>query len=327
MAEEAEKRGISTQIKTITPALTVETDKIPENTLVGFCYPTHGFSAPPVVLDFCLRFPKIKRRFFVVNTRAGMKMAKIFTPGISGLAQLLPALLLRLKGMRPMAFQPMDLPSNWISVHPGLRQKVVESIFRRCERKTRSFAQKILDGKSNWKGLHSLPLDIAVSPIALLYLFFGRFFLAKSFVADFSCNGCGLCIKQCPVNAIEWKDNRPFWTRKCESCMHCMNHCPKRSIQTPHAFVIPLWWVVMFVVPVSIARWVSHPGDFISRHFDLFIWLILFVTAFPIIFWSYRILHFLMRYRWFNYLVAYTSLTRFRFWRRYRAPGKAFRHS
>lgn len=44
-------------------------------------------------------------------------------PGLSGLALILPALMLRLKGYRIKGLRPLDLPSNWISLHPGLRGK------------------------------------------------------------------------------------------------------------------------------------------------------------------------------------------------------------
>jgi len=319
MEETAQKRQVATEILQITPSLQIHTEDIPTNSLIGFCYPTHGFNAPPIVVDFCLRFPKVRRNFFILNTRAGMKLYRLFTPGMTGLAQLFPALILRLKGMKLVGLQPMDLPSNWISIHPGLRQKVVTSIFDRCKRKTKLFAERTLSGVKTWKGLLSLPIDLLVSPISILYFFFGRFFLAKSFVADYNCNSCGLCVKQCPVKAIVWKENRPFWTRKCESCMHCMNLCPKRAIQTPHAFVVLIWWLVLSLIPVTLVHIFSTPGDFISEHFSLFVWIFILLTAFPIVVFSYRILHFLMRYSFINRLVSFTSLTKFRFWRRYNA--------
>lgn len=318
--ETALSKQIETQIIQITPSLQINIGDILENALIGFCYPTHGFNAPPIVVDFCLRFPKLNNNFFLLNTRAGMKLYKFFTPGISGLAQLLPAFILQTKGMKLVGLQPLDLPSNWISIHPGLRWKVVTSIFERCKRKTGYFAERTLSGSKTWKGLLSLPIDLLVSPISILYFFFGRFFLAKSFVADYNCNSCGLCIKQCPVKAIVWKENRPFWTRKCESCMHCMNLCPKRAIQTPHVFLVLIWWLVLSFIPVTLVHLFSTPGDFISNHFSLFSWLFMFVTAFPAMIFSYRILHFMMRFRWFAILISYTSLTKFRFWRRYKAP-------
>jgi len=320
IAEISEMRNIPVEIKKITPSFKVEEQSFQQNTLIGFCYPTHGFNAPPVVIDFILRFPKSQNRIFLLNTRAGMKISKLFTPGLSGLALLFPALVLLLKGYQIVGLQPMDLPSNWISIHPGLRQKVVDSIFRRCEKITKTFADKILSGKKVYKGLISLPIDLLISPISAAYYFLGRFALAKTFVADNSCNSCSLCEKECPVNAIIMKSNRPFWTRKCESCMHCMNRCPHRSIQTPHLFVTVIWWLVFFVIPLFIMKELLQLNPDDARFYNLIFDVVTIITGFPIIFFSYRILHFLMKYRIFNILIEYTSLTRFKFWRRYFAP-------
>jgi len=320
IAEISVTKNIQVEIKKITPSLQVDNKKFTENTLIGFCYPTHGFNAPPVVIDFLVRFPKSQNRVFLLNTRAGMKLSKLFTPGMSGLAQLFPALILKLKGYRIIGLQPMDLPSNWISVHPGLRQKVVDSIFQRCERISKRFAEKILSGKKVFKGLISFPIDLLISPISLAYYLLGRFALAKTFVAGNSCNGCSLCEKECPVHAILMKNSRPFWTRKCESCMHCMNSCPRQTIQTPHLFVAGIWWLVFFIFPLFILKELLNlnPGE--ARFYNLIFDVVTIVTGFPIIFFSYYILHFLMKYRFFNILIEYTSLTRFKFWRRYFAP-------
>lgn len=322
IAETAVQKNIQVEIIKITPSLKIEISSISENILIGFCYPTHGFNAPPVVINFLLRFPKMKNRVFILNTRAGMKLYKLFLPGLSGLAQLFPALILLLKGLRISGLQPMDLPSNWISIHPGLRQKVVASIFTRCERITKRFANKILSGEKKYKGLLSLPIDLLISPISVAYYFFGRFALSKTFIADSNCNNCGICEKECLVQAIKMKNARPFWTHKCESCMHCMNSCPKNAIQTPHLFMVVLWWLVFSVLPLLAIKELVKTSSFFSEYYHIVFDAIIVITGFPILFYSYRILHYLMKFRFFNSLIRYTSLTKYRFWRRYFAPKK-----
>ncbi len=322
IAEVFSTRQIPAKIVKITPSLQIDAAELSKKTLVGFCYPTHGFNAPPVVINFLLRFPKSNLPVILLNTRAGMKLSKLFLPGLSGLAQLLPALILKLKGYKIYGWQPMDLPSNWISIHPGLRPKVVDSIFHRCERKTKNFAGKMLSGKKVRKGLISLPIDLAISPVSIGYYFFGRFALSKTFVAGTLCDGCSLCAKQCPVQAIQMKNARPFWTQKCESCMHCMNICPKKTIQTPHLFVVIIWWLVFSVIPVFILLKIAPSEDFVQNNLNLFLWLFILITGLPVVFFSYRILHFVLRFQIFNKIITYTSLTRLPFWRRYFAPRK-----
>lgn len=328
IADEAQKRELKTLLINIDhlsdPAQFFDDDN---KTLVGFCAPTHGFNFPPVMLSFLWNFPKQRGNdVFIINTRAGMKISKLFVPGLGGLAQYFAALLLWLKGYKIKGMQPMDLPSNWISLHPGLRQKVVESIFERCEGISRKFANKLIDGKNIYKALWSFPFDMAVAPIAFLYFIIGRFVIAKTFVATNNCTKCGLCVKQCPVNAIKMIRNRPYWTFSCESCMRCMNNCPERAIETAQSFSIAIWWIIVSVIaPWIISKvfdlgWFTtfSSGTFTGILSDILTWLI----GLTVIWLAYEAIHYLMRFKIFDHLVAYTSFTKYKFWRRYKVPSK-----
>lgn len=52
-----------------------------------------------------------------------------------------------------------------------------------------------------------------------------------SFKSNSDCNGCGTCIKVCPMKNIILENNRPVWTNKCENCLACYNWCPKKAIE------------------------------------------------------------------------------------------------
>jgi ferredoxin len=304
----------------------------PANALVGFCSPTHGFNYPPVMVKFIFRFPRATQnnRVFLMNTRAGMKLSKLFLPGLSGLALLLAALVLLLKGYKIAGMRSIDLPSNWISLHPGLKQKVVESLFSKYKKETTGIAEKILGGKRCFRALWFLPIDLLIAPIGVLYYFIGRFFLAKTFYASRACNNCGVCIKQCPVSAIRLVDNRPYWSYKCESCMHCMNICPERAIETAHGFIIGLLILLSTLIQVFVYKWFLNQDILWFSDEARFGWLWRFIfettIGFAALFTSYWMVHYLRRIKVFDLLITYTSLTFYKFWRRYK-PTKAIKQT
>jgi Pyruvate/2-oxoacid:ferredoxin oxidoreductase delta subunit len=323
--KQAEEKGLTTRLINIDRFEDIEPPHLSGPTLIGFCSPTHGFNLPPIVLKFILRFPRTQTTdVFILNTRGGLKLNRFFLPGLSGLAQIFPAIVLRMKGYRVVGMQPLDLPSNWLLLHPGLRKQVIDSIYSRCNRIVNEFAIEILGGKKKYKALLSLPFDIAIIPISLGYYFFGRFFLAKTLIATDACNNCEKCIDQCPVRAISMVNERPFWSYNCESCMRCVNNCPQRAIETTQTYSAILFLISSMVISPLLVGMLEYIGvwDLFNRSaFTQNIWTLinsLIFILFVII--SYRVLHFLMRFKLVNRIITYTSFSKYRFWRRYKAP-------
>jgi ferredoxin len=319
IADEADKRGIKTVVQQIDRLENIIIPSVEERPVIGFAFPTHGFNAAPIMLKFISGFPPgLCNEVFLLNTRAGMKLYKIFMPGLSGVALLLPAFILWLKGYKCIGFRPVDLPSNWISLHPGLKKKVIESIFIRCERIVRKFADKIFRGEKVYRGLLSLPVDLIISPIALAYYVGGRFFLSKTFIANYNCDNCGLCIKECPTASIKYVYNRPYWKLTCESCMRCLNHCSRRAIEAAHGMAFLFWSIYTAIsaqlILLIIAALHIQPDVLWWRIVSIIINIIVMVIIATFL---YRIIHYAMGWKPVKYLIRFTSLTSFPFWRRY----------
>lgn len=248
-----------------------------------------------------------------------MLIGKLITPGLSGLTFYLSGLLLKMKGYRIKSMYPVDLPSNWISVHPGLNARTVNFIHERNKERVTAFAHRVLTGGSNFKSLFEIIQDTLVAPISLGYFFIGRFLFAKTYIASNDCDNCGICIKNCPVRAIKEVDGRPFWTFRCESCMRCMSNCPRKAIETAHGFIIGFSMVFSLVILVFFHHYFSLwlfpiEGKFVGWVLESLLYIGLLAV------W-YRITHYLLRFKWFERFVVYSSLTKYKWWgRRYKAP-------
>jgi len=326
IVEKAKELGLRTHIASFHQFNPEDVAGFTGKTLIGFFSATHGFNMPHSMLRFITRFKILEGSdVFVGNTRAGVKLYKLFLPGLSGIAMYFPALMLFFKGYKVKAMYPVDLPSNWISLHPGLRKKVIDSMVEHYERLTKNFAEKVLNGNRVFlKSFVLLPLDILVAPIAFGYYFVGRYILAKTFVANYNCNNCMLCVEQCPTKSIILVANRPYWKFTCESCMKCMNYCPERAIETAHSLV----FILVFLLTAFFNPWLSAKvtglvNDWFGSswmayealHFVLqwAVWLAAFFAG-------YKLLHYLMRFPKINKIITYTSLTTWKFWRRYKIP-------
>jgi Pyruvate/2-oxoacid:ferredoxin oxidoreductase delta subunit len=317
LSDEASKKSIPAKIYSIDKDYTPDYSEITKDTLIGFIYPTHGFNASPAMLKFMFNFKKFKSDYFLCNTRAGGKFFSLFTPGASGIALWLPILMLFLKGLNLVGAKSIDMPSNWISIHPGFPDSWILPITQKCESETKQFILNIFNGKFIiLRPILELPIDVILAPISVLYYFIGRYFLAKTFVYSSKCSGCGLCSELCPVNAIKISDNRPFWKYNCESCMRCENICPTKSVQSSH--LIFFLAVLMLVFPISdlLNNWFNVSINFGN---ELFKFLFDNVAGLVLILIIYRILFKLIKYKFVNYIFQYTSLTYY--WRRYLALG------
>jgi len=146
-------------------------------------------------------------------------------------------------------------------------------------------------------------------------------FLAKTMFAGEGCNGCGLCAKNCPRQAIRMsgKQNpRPYWTLKCEQCMRCAGYCPKAAVDC-NSFLVLAFVVVFSAIPIEslIARALFDVFPQLSGFGQsVIVFLLYYAVVVSLAVLIYALLHLLGRIPAVNRV--YTRLSFSHYWRKYR---------
>lgn len=322
VAEELAQRGVRACVAGMEQPLEADDDG-PDSKLLGLCFPTHGFTAPWSVLSFTWRLPSGKGLpAFVLATRAGGWYLVGYLPGFAGTAAWLPALLLWLKGYKVLGLTGLDMPSNWLLIHPGMNTRHQQFFQRLAESKCRRFSARILHGPrwiwTPWN-LAELLLGIVCLPISIGYLLFGRFYLAKLFFANERCNGCAQCAENCPRQAIRMDGvpQRPYWTFNCESCMRCMAFCPQRAVESSQSLALLYTWCVLLLPTAWILKRTPEPYGGILA--DSFQW-----AAGLLLVWAlYTTFTRLIRIRPILAIASRTTFTRW--YRRHREAGTSLK--
>jgi Pyruvate/2-oxoacid:ferredoxin oxidoreductase delta subunit len=332
MDEVAQNQGLKTTLAPIQsdqPRFEIEHGK---QTLLGLFYPTHGFTAPWLMIRFALRLECGRgTHAFLSPTRAGTKFGKVYFPGLEGTAGYLIALILLFKGYTVRGIQAMDMPSNWTTLHPGYSSSNAQAIIERTRPGADAFFQAILNGERRMRGIIPLLFGLALLPLSCGYLLMGRFFFSRMYFASERCNGCGLCVQICPAQAIRmWSPHRflgkkagrqvPYWSFACENCMRCHNYCPQQAIEASYPLAVLIYYLTTIPTGVMVMNWVLGQAPILNtfnRYVPELILQYIFILLSMAL--TYLFFSFLVRLPFFGHLFALVTPTRY--YRRYHAPG------
>lgn len=260
MAERLRVAGVETQMRPIRAGeIDAQYEPVPDSLLV-LAFPVHAFTAPWLMARFAARLPR----------GHGMGVAVVAcNSGLSATSLYLIGLLLWLRGYRVRGLIDVVMPNNWTSLVPSPKPEKVQAMIEQAEGKLAEDVDALLAGRRLVPGPVTALWALLLLPVAVAYLLWGRFFLAKLFFASDQCIGCGQCAAYCPWHAIKMRDRdgqlRPYWTLKCESCMRCMGYCPTQAIEAGHSWAVILgtvssvpvgWWLLNWL-----SRWIPALAD------------------------------------------------------------------
>lgn len=185
-----------------------------------FVVPTYAWRIPKIVEEWIDKtsFTGVGNAYFVMNCGESIGNAKKYIKQ-----------LCKRKGFQYMGVSGIVMPENYIAVYDAPEESIVKQIIENANPVIMKTAEMIKEGKA-FPDAHSNIASCLKSSI-INKLFYSFVVKSDKFTVNHKCIGCGMCVKECPLNNIHLKGNKPVWGKECTHCMACICKCPKGAIE------------------------------------------------------------------------------------------------
>ena len=190
---------------------------------VGFVFPVYSWSLPKIVYDFIEKINLINTKYIFAITTMGGFSKQYVAPVL--------IMLLKPKNKKLDFTYNIRIFSNniWGSkrINPVPSKEKADKRIKKGLLKLEKIAEII---RNNQKGKVK---ESSKYPMKNSYFSFINEVntMDEKYYSDENCNGCGLCVKMCPVGNIKLVDEKPEWQHKCQMCTRCLHYCPLEAIQ------------------------------------------------------------------------------------------------
>jgi ferredoxin len=191
------------------PEIIIEADT------VVLVFPSYAYGLPLIVSRF-VKNASIKAPYVAAFVTYGT------SPG-GTLAAL--SHILKKKKLAATFFGRIPAVENYLALFGPPKAHIVESRVAMQQEATEEAARCIIERREN-RVFGFRPFSVLIYSL----FFIAVHFFYKWYHLSADCNGCGRCVKMCPVSAIIMQDKRPIFTKRCEHCQGCLNICPMRAI-------------------------------------------------------------------------------------------------
>ncbi len=189
---------------------------------IGVITPTYDLILPSIVEEFLNKLiikSKYKKHYTFFIATYGTTIGQTYFLANKHMKQ---------KGFPFTAYYCVKMPDTWTPIFNLSNKKKVKKQNEKADKIIKQVVDEILVKKEGDFSHHKLPVFF-IKPMKAKYENIRK---TKHLNVNETCIGCGLCANNCPVQAIEIKEQRPVWIKThCVMCLSCLHHCPKFSIQ------------------------------------------------------------------------------------------------
>jgi len=201
--------------------------------VIGVVFPIYMYNAPHIVYEF---IQKIERcdYFYIVMTmggESGNTSRKITTKIAS-------------RGFHLKAAFSLVMPSNYIPWNGAIPDEKQDATTNDARMRLPEIAAIVNDRREHRDDERNIivnhnypvPFLFRYPPLGVRQYFadMGFNFIRKmdgAFMTNEKCNGCGTCVRICPVHNVTLSHERPVWHHRCEQCFGCLQWCPREAVE------------------------------------------------------------------------------------------------
>lgn len=188
-----------------------------EDDKIGIIFPTYGFCAPHIVIEFIEKITLKSPYIFVIMTCGNNN-----GDSTKHFANFAKKHNINIKYSNSITMVGNHIPLVDINTEKSLDKNIEENI------------NKLIDDVANDKNY--IRKGMVIGPILRNTLKVAKKLKLMDNSANFSvnenCIKCSTCIKVCPRANVSYDGSKNIiFGDHCESCLSCVNNCPKKAIQ------------------------------------------------------------------------------------------------
>lgn len=202
--------------------------EVEQGSMLGFAFPTHRWSTPPLVDEF------VQRMRFVTPDGAPYKPDYCFTvetfghfPGTE--SAFFAKMLQKHQGIAVDAAFAVKSVGNCLYLFNTPSDAVVERKLAAADSAAEQVAE-LVSARHTGDTVSANPLGAALS-LGTGHEGKKRSVKVYNVLAD-KCIGCGTCAEVCPTGTVKLVNGKPVWSGEhCTECLRCLHFCPQSASQ------------------------------------------------------------------------------------------------